>query len=421
MNAEILAVTRLRFTYVFTVLFMKMLTCCSVRYHDKKRKSGLRTIFHCSQDERRTQKVRKVVDQSKQRENIGMDRFPCQSSLQIAVTRRPSGLQEVSVRFRHHHRHVPYIDVTMPPAAFELISQHIGIAKPSDLLPSVQALEGCGHLSSAQVYRAWTKLSEVLWRRDEDSIKSAVKLLEEFEQDGHAVRLNLDLPDGVTGIAWALPGIAERVKECVKEVALDATCESECNCSKYMNLILNLDRTNAKDLELYGLMAEVEGFGVPISYILLDTAHSLAPQKRRRALAAWLCAMRDQYGLDPEFVHTDKDFGEIGAVKDAWPRAKHQLCYWHLRKAVRERMASSRLSTAPYHPFEANREFGFINLDFLPRCCPNKSDPDAEARPACPPANHVPGPTRPPCNVPPIRIQCRRANGAHRNLDPTLT
>jgi hypothetical protein len=113
----------------------------------------------------------------------------------------------------------------MPPAAFELISQHLAIAKPSDLLPSVQALHGCAHVSSAQVYHAWTTLSEVFWRRDENALKSVLKLLEEYEQDGRAVRLNLTLPEGVTAIAWALPAIADRVQELVKEVTLDTTCE----------------------------------------------------------------------------------------------------------------------------------------------------------------------------------------------------
>jgi hypothetical protein len=38
---------------------------------------------------------------------------------------------------------------------------------------------------------------------------------------------------------------------------------------------------NSKDLELYGLMGEVEAFSMPIAYVLLDTAQSLEPQKHR--------------------------------------------------------------------------------------------------------------------------------------------
>jgi hypothetical protein len=90
------------------------------------------------------------------------------------------GPPELLIRLRHHDRHVPYINVTMPHAVFELTSQHLALVKPSDLLPSVQALQGCEHLS---VYHAWTALSKVFWPRDEHAPKSVLKLLEEYEQE----------------------------------------------------------------------------------------------------------------------------------------------------------------------------------------------------------------------------------------------
>jgi hypothetical protein len=102
-----------------------------------------------------------------------------------------------------------------------------GVRTRHGLLPCTGHDREHGHGAEpyAQVYRAWTSLSEILWWRDENAVKSALKLLDEYEQDGRAVRLNLTLPEGVTAIAWALPAIADRVKELVKEVALDATCE----------------------------------------------------------------------------------------------------------------------------------------------------------------------------------------------------
>jgi hypothetical protein len=151
-------------------------------------------------------------------------------------------------------------------------------------------------------------------------------------------------------------------------------------------------------------MGEIEGFGVPLAYCLLDTAQSIAAHKRRRALASFLAAMHDRYNLNPDIVHTDKDFAEIGAAHDTWLHAKHQLCYWHLREAVRKRMAQSKLSTAPYHLFEANAEFGFIDLGFLPRTKPDTADVDAEKRTAPPPQYHIPGPVNPPTRLPPIRL-----------------
>jgi hypothetical protein len=269
-----------------------------------------------------------------------MNRFSCESRLHIAISHRTDGSQEVVVRLRHEVQHESYVDVALPPQALKLISEHVGIAKPADLLPAVHALDGCKHVSNAQVYRAWSELSQVIWRRDDDAFASALKLLEEYEEDGRAVRLNIPLPDGVTAIAWALPEIAERVAKKVKELAIDATCTWLFSFPSFsFNAHFNSDSTNSGDLELYGLLGEVDGFGVPLAYCLLTTASSIALMKRRDSLAAFFAAMRDRYGLDPDIVLTDKDFAEIGAVRLVWPRAKHQLCYWHIRKATRERMA----------------------------------------------------------------------------------
>jgi hypothetical protein len=56
---------------------------------------------------------------------------------------------------------------------------------------------------------------------------------------------------------------------------------------------------------------------------------------------------------------------EIHAVKEVWD-PKVQLCWWHLRKAVRERLKNTKLSTTPYKPNQANAEFSFIDIAFTP-------------------------------------------------------
>jgi hypothetical protein len=150
-----------------------------------------------------------------------MDRFSCESRLHISVTHHPSGVQEIAVRFRHEDQHVPYTDVTMPQLAMDFIRDHVAIAKPGNLLPT----DGCKHVSGAQVHRVWRELSEVLWKRDANAVRSACKLLEEYATDGRAVQLDIAVPDGVTALAWTLPKITRRVAANIKEVAIDATCE----------------------------------------------------------------------------------------------------------------------------------------------------------------------------------------------------
>lgn len=142
-------------------------------------------------------------------------------------------------------------------------------------------------------------------------------------------------------------------------------------------------------------MAEHDNAGYPLSYCLLSTASSMDVKKRTRALGAWTQMLRDKYHVFPWFIHMDKDMSEIGMVRNVWvnhPKAevqkvigtepqwttlqtwivKLQLCWWHLRRAVSQRCAKTKLSTTPYNPARAHKEFPFIDSTFVP---PGQADP----------------------------------------------
>ena len=108
-----------------------------------------------------------------------------------------------------------------------------------------------------------------------------------------------------------------------------------------------IDNTNSKHLELYSILGEYDNAGFPLSYCLLSTANAVEIGKRTRALQAWAQALRDKYGMILVFVHVDKDMAEIGMSKHVWWESKIQLCWWHMRKAVRERLVKSKLSPDP--------------------------------------------------------------------------
>jgi len=57
---------------------------------------------------------------------------------------------------------------------------------------------------------------------------------------------------------------------------------------------------------------------------------------------------------------------EIGCAKVVWPEAKINLCWWHLHRAIRTRLAKAKLSTTPYNFERARNEYGFIDKDFIP-------------------------------------------------------
>jgi len=131
------------------------------------------------------------------------------------------------------------------------------------------------------------------------------------------------------------------------------------------------DNTNSRHLELYSIMAEHDNAGFPLSYCLLSTATAIDLGKRMKALMAWTKCLKDKYGVNPKFVHVDKDMAEIGTARVVW-NAKISLCWWHLRRAVRTRLANRKLSTTPYNVARAQAEFPFIDLDFKPK---GKADP----------------------------------------------
>ena len=92
-------------------------------------------------------------------------------------------------------------------------------------------------------------------------------------------------------------------------------------------------------------MGEFNNAGFPLSYCLLSTATAIDQRKRTKALAAWAQCVHDKYSLNSVFIHTDKDMAEIGCSRMVWD-AKINLCWWHLRRAVRARLAKGKLSTS---------------------------------------------------------------------------
>ncbi|KAJ3743841.1 hypothetical protein EV360DRAFT_13494, partial [Lentinula raphanica] len=110
----------------------------------------------------------------------------------------------------------------------------------------------------------------------------------------------------------------------------------------------------------------------PLSYCLLSTVSATTPGKRKRAIEKWAEQVKAKYHLNPRHIGTDKDLGEIGPCQTVWPTAKITICWWHQRKAVRERLQKAKLSTTPYNSVAAHQVFSFIDIYFIP---PGKPDP----------------------------------------------
>jgi hypothetical protein len=129
--------------------------------------------------------------------------------------------------------------------------------------------------------------------------------------------------------------------------------------------VLLADNTNVKHL-LYSVMAEHDNAGFPLSYCLISTTAAIDQGKRTKALAAWVKCFHDRYGVNPVFMHVDKDMAEIGCLREVWD-AKISLCWWHLRRAVQTQLTKAKLATTPYNIKRACQEFDFIDEILPPR------------------------------------------------------
>jgi hypothetical protein len=73
------------------------------------------------------------------------------------------------------------------------------------------------------------------------------------------------------------------------------------------------------------------------------------------ATSSVLCQFLRLSDLNPTFFGTDKDMAEIFAVRQTWPNVTVQLCYWHVRQAIRTKLAASQKKATQneYRPDEA--------------------------------------------------------------------
>jgi hypothetical protein len=109
---------------------------------NKKLKSGHQTCFWCSQDEGRKKKLKRSTDPNvKNHENPGMKRFPCHSKLSISCRGVNDGDRTmlITIQLEHHHQHINYIDVSMPPEALQMIRDNLEWMTLTAMVMKIQA------------------------------------------------------------------------------------------------------------------------------------------------------------------------------------------------------------------------------------------------------------------------------------------
>jgi hypothetical protein len=98
---------------------------------------------------------------------------------------------------------------------------------PVSMVPRIQALFPV--VTAQQIHKAWTVMSETLWKRDPDQLES-VRLLLGDRNDVNVFKIDVD--DGVEQVCWGMRNIAVQLRGEIVEVAVDATCEFYARLSK---------------------------------------------------------------------------------------------------------------------------------------------------------------------------------------------
>lgn len=119
--------------------------------------------------------------------------------------------------------------------------------------------------------------------------------------------------------------------------------------------------TNNVGAELSAVMGKLDGTGTPLAYLFKTRSIPRSEGRTERQeegsmielLSLFLTELQS-YGFNPTFFGTDKDASEIAAVNLVFPQASHQLCLWHGKRALWQKLAETTKSKPQisYRPAE---------------------------------------------------------------------
>lgn len=291
--------------------------------------------YNCSQD---ISIYNDNISSSKRRDRCGMQRFACSSKLKLqlnTVDRRLS-------LYMHHKYHNPYIDIHLSEEVLDFINERSSFQTPSEIYHNLQTsrINQVGSATPYQIYYRWHQENKKYWRRDNDQFVSATRLLDE-SANNYSYQTFSSV--GICALGIYIEASISSLAQQTKELVIDATYG-----------------TNNAGMELYSVLAELDGTGVPLAYMFVEKCGSTGSNRPMEDGA--MTHVLDQFlrplflaGFTPSFFGCDKDKSEINAIKKVWPSVKIQLCFWHAKRAIKAKMRviNKADSLKFYQPCEA--------------------------------------------------------------------
>lgn len=133
----------------------------------------------------------------------------------------------------------------------------------------------------------------------------------------------------------------------------------------FFRFTFDVVNTNSRGYEVSVLMGEANGQGIPMGFIMQGSTDGSATENaKERALDDFLSHFSKKCP-NVKFTLSDKELGEIRALRTAFPKARHISCYWHAIRTVETRLSDDAAPSA-YDPRAAHRVFPWIDPTWAP-------------------------------------------------------
>ncbi|CAG8804094.1 25995_t:CDS:2 [Gigaspora margarita] len=289
-------------------------------YHLKcniKKSNSITYTYYCSQRDCLAEKPKKHNEVNKHRDRQSIEHFSCKGQIAITISQ---DLTFTNIEM-YHYTHSPRSDNSISLEIKQYILENI------DLLPceifrclAMQNLNIIIH--QKQIHFWWTELGRKRYKRDDNSFFLAKKWLIE---NSHQIIIQKESPQAI--------GFLSEIWNMI-------------NCSGIQINEIGIDsiyNTYNLKFELYVVHVQIDGSGYLLAYLFLENN-----------------------GNCNNGIRTD--FSQISAARFVWKNIKVQLCLWHIKRAIKNRLSNNtKPKQINYNSQMAHNQFHFIDPEFRPQ------------------------------------------------------
>ncbi|KAJ9106406.1 hypothetical protein QFC21_001552 [Naganishia friedmannii] len=327
--------------------------------------------YHCAQDV--VHKKSRIDEEQRKRKRNFMPRWDCHGQITIRIDRRD--MSRVFLKYVHSQDHTTYTDIVLPKDAVDYISANTD-RTPSEIHAELRrkyaAADKPVHFTQKQVHARWTRENERVWKLDPDELTSASLVMQRHRESDRIDLITLPTITGVQAFAFAVRDVLEQRGPFIHEVGMDSTW-----------------KTNGMGFELYAFVAEANGVALPLLFMFVKTGPKAPKDSKTAIIGACLLHIKERC-VNIKFALSDKDASEINAIRKALPSSRHQLCYWHVIKYLKDRLAENK-KPRKYRPRKAHSICPDVRANWGPIVLgddeqsdeeDDSSDDEEDARPA---------------------------------------